>query len=866
MKTPSIPTNPLAPITNRAASRSRTLRAFNFGCSLALLPMVTGTAGAAVNATLTPASTSSVATTPVVLQVTGLANGGTVTVERFVDDNSNGSVDAGEFLAERFTVTDGQVTSIAGVRNTNIPGDDDAAPNGQIHINLIPALGAELGRLAGQQLIRLSSPSAAFTTLTQTLTLTQPVLAQSISGAVTAGSVPLPFASVFLMDATTDGEFVLGVVANASGQFTVNAPVGTYNIAAMKTGYVTDFATAPVVALATGATPSQNLQLAASTTSISGKIADADTNAGLGGVQLFMGTEEGLVALVSSNADGAYSAPVTAGLWSVEVSGISLSQLGYLGIDSESVTIDTTGGAATGANYSLPKVTALIHGTVTDAAATPLAGIQIGAYDTNNLYYSDATTDAAGHYVLGVTTGSWHVNISSESPGLGGYMVPNGQSVTITGAQAVPADFAMLAVNAHLQGMVTNTGSPVAAIRVGAYNQATGQFLTVETVANGTFDLGLVAGTWSVQIESSSAVAFNVVSPSVYRTLSVNQTMTGVNLAVKTATAQITGYVRDAASQPISANVNASATISSVTYFTNTQTDGSGHYVLPVINGTWQVVVSADGYLSPIPQSAPVSDSNVTRDFVLQMMTPLSITTTQLPDGTVGASYSAQLSAAGGQPPYHWYLPDGTISLPPSSSGDMTFSSDGTHGTLSGIPGMAGSFSFLVGVYDSAWSQNRVTQMMSITIHPAAGPPAIAAWRQLYFGNPANSGNGADLATPDHDGIANLVKYGLVIAPGSAGNRFLPAAQTRTYAEGQRLALIFTRDPARNDITLQVQGAASVAGPWTTLATSTNGAVFTGSGFVSESNASGNLKTVEIRDAVKLSAAPSRFMRVVVTH
>jgi hypothetical protein len=196
----------------------------------------------------------------------------------------------------------------------------------------------------------------------------------------------------------------------------------------------------------------------------------------------------------------------------------------------------------------------------------------------------------------------------------------------------------------------------------------------------------------------------------------------------------------------------------------------------------------------------------------------------------------------------------------------MFFSSDGTHGTLSGIPGTAGTFSFLVGVYDSAWSQNRVTQTMSITIQPAAGTPAIAAWRQLYFGNPANSGNGADLATPDHDGIANLVKYGLVIAPGSAGNRFLPTAQARTYAEGQRLALIFTRDPARNDITLQVQGAATPAGPWTALATSTNGAVFTGSGFVSESNASGNLKTVEIRDAVNITAAPSRFMRVAVTH
>ena len=855
--------NPLPPIARRTATRSRILPAFGLGFSLALLPPVTG---AAVNATLTPASTSSVATTPVVLQVTGLASGSTVIVERFVDANSNGSVDAGEFLAERFAVTDGQVTSIAGVRNTNIPGDEDAAANGQMNINLIPALGAELGRLAGQQLIRLSSPSAAFATFTRTLALTQPALAQSISGAVTDGSNPVPFASVFLMASYTDGEFVLGVVANASGHFTVNAPVGTYDVAAMKTGYVTNFATPPTVALAAGATPTQNLQLATSTTTISGKIADADSNAGLGGVQLFMGTDGGLVTVVSSDADGTYSAPVTAGLWNVEVSGISVSHLGYLAIDTKAVTIDTTSGAATGANYSLPKVTALIHGTVTDAASTPLAGIQVGANDSNNLHYSDATTDAAGHYMLGVTTGLWYVNISNQSPGLGGYMVPNGQAATITGAQAVQADFAMLAVNAHLQGVVTNAGSPVAAIRVGAFNQATGQFTAVETAANGTYDLGLVAGTWTVQIESSSAAAFNIVSPSQSRTLIVNQTIAGVNLAVKTATAQITGYVRDAGSQPISANVNANATIGSVPYSANAQTDGSGHYVLPVINGTWQVVVSANGYLSPTPQGATVSGSNVTRDFVLAALAPLTITTTQLPDGTVGAGYSTQLSAAGGQPPYQWYLPDGTISLPPGASGDMTFSSDGIHGTLSGVPGTAGTFSFLVGVYDNAWSQNRVTQLMSLTIHPAAGTPAIEAWRQLYFGNPANAGNGADLATPDHDGIANLVKYGLVIAPGASGNKFLPTAQTRSYAEGKRLALVFTRDPARNDITLQVQGADSLAGPWTTLATSTNGAAFTGAGYVSETPASGNLKTVEVCDTVNLNAAPRRFMRIAVTH
>lgn len=63
-------------------------------------------------------------------------------------------------------------------------------------------------------------------------------------------------------------------------------------------------------------------------------------------------------------------------------------------------------------------------------------------------------------------------------------------------------------------------------------------------------------------------------------------------------------------------------------------------------------------------------------------------------------------------------------------------------------------------------------------------PTAAESWRQTHFGDALNGGDGADLATPDHDGIPNLVKYGLVITPGTSGAKSLPAVQTRTYAEG----------------------------------------------------------------------------------
>ena len=80
----------------------------------------------------------------------------------------------------------------------------------------------------------------------------------------------------------------------------------------------------------------------------------------------------------------------------------------------------------------------------------------------------------------------------------------------------------------------------------------------------------------------------------------------------------------------------------------------------------------------------------------------------------------------------------------------------------------------------------------------------------------------------------------------------------------ERLRMFFTRDPARNDVTLEVQSADS---PWTTVAASTLGGVTTGPGYVGGDDATPGLKTVEVRDTVDLSSATaSRYLRVKVTH
>ena len=91
---------------------------------------------------------------------------------------------------------------------------------------------------------------------------------------------------------------------------------------------------------------------------------------------------------------------------------------------------------------------------------------------------------------------------------------------------------------------------------------------------------------------------------------------------------------------------------------------------------------------------------------------PLQITTTALPGGTVTDSYTITLSASGGAPPYSWsntggQLPTGlTLSLPT--------------GTIAGMPTWAGAFSFTSKVQDSMASS--ASAGFSLSISPAPAP------------------------------------------------------------------------------------------------------------------------------------------------
>jgi subtilisin family serine protease len=116
---------------------------------------------------------------------------------------------------------------------------------------------------------------------------------------------------------------------------------------------------------------------------------------------------------------------------------------------------------------------------------------------------------------------------------------------------------------------------------------------------------------------------------------------------------------------------------------------------------------------------------------------PPTITTSSLPDGTVGVAYSATLQASGGTPAYTWSLESGTL--------PAGVSLNASTGAITGTPTASGTSSFTAKVTDGATQSD--TQALSISVAPAPVPPPTITTTTLPGGSVGVSYNATLQAT-----------------------------------------------------------------------------------------------------------------------
>jgi hypothetical protein len=600
---------------------------FSFGLLLNL------SARGAVTFSVSPGGVSNLYAGAIKLQVTGLTNGETVSVEKYLDANTNRIIDSTDWLVQSFSLTDGQAAVIAGVTNLNVPGDTTPV-NGSITANVSFPGGGFAQQIAGTYIYKLSSPFGRFVPITNSFTVTNLAYAQSFTGTVRSSGSNVPYAAVLLFTPPTPNggmNPVAGTIANSLGNYALKAPTGTYMVWAIRSNYVANLSTAPVLTLGAGATMATNLNLSPATRTISGRLVDAANNTlGIPGIPLFFQSTSNLVASGFSDANGNFTIAVTSSQWKFGGDSNPLSLHGYLSLRNEP-WFDTSTGSVSGLTIALPKGTALIYGSVKDDQNRPLLNIRLSGDQDNGSgsYRGDATTDTNGNYAMAVTSGNWSVNVSSDSGAAAGYVFSTA-STNVTDGTAVPLNFTGVLATNQISGYVrdtsnnpiTNVGVNASAILNGvsyeqyARSDASGNYSF--KVPNGVWNVGLNCGGGS---DSLNQLGYLCVSNQVVGITNNNGL---ANFIAPLATAHIAGYVLDTSSNPV-VNVDVYAHDPSAAYFdVNGSTDNTGYYTLNVANGAWNVGVSCFsgngglsqlGYLCLNDQTVSVSNTTVAANF-----------------------------------------------------------------------------------------------------------------------------------------------------------------------------------------------------------------------------------------------------------
>jgi hypothetical protein len=114
-----------------------------------------------------------------------------------------------------------------------------------------------------------------------------------------------------------------------------------------------------------------------------------------------------------------------------------------------------------------------------------------------------------------------------------------------------------------------------------------------------------------------------------------------------------------------------------------------------------------------------------------------------------------------------------------------------------------------------------ITTFDETTATVSVGGPMLT-WRQTFFGTTSASGDSANTADSDRDGLPNIVEYALLTSPTQSNGSPITATSA-----ANSITLGVNRDPARTDVTITIEAVTVLGGTWVPVARSTNGGAFT---------------------------------------
>jgi hypothetical protein len=550
-------------------------------------------AGPPLSITVNPTEITNNYVGSIQLSISNLSSAGVkVRVDRFLDVNSNGVVDGNEWAGQSFYVTDGQEPSIGGVRNGNVPGDDDGLANQTIQSHVpYPSVNLTLEHVSGQYLYRVTDLGSG-QTATALLGIAQQVLPQGVTGQVFApDGTPLGNSPVVVTAQIGDDGF--GTISDLNGNFTIYATPGDYDLFPVYAGQVAN--TGGMLSINAGAFASENLtNVASDGTTISGNVTDSATAVGLPGIAVQAQTSSGLGVFLATGTNGAYTLMVNKNDWKVKVGGGEGSILGYCRGPVTKISANASSGSVAGINFQLIKGNALVYGTVTTAQSNAVPSLNMEADDTNNsVFDAQGLTDANGNYSVALVAGGDEVTPNNSD--LTGYLSPFTAFFTVSSGDAIEENFVLQSVSATLSGVVQdNLGNPIGNIELIAdpANDTTGALnQNFQSASDGSFSVAVNAGDWNLFVECNTANSSNLISEQLTVDVASSENVSNLVLIAQHATATIYGTVTDSSGSPLSGvNMFANAIVGADNYVSGCDsTDTNGHYSILVFATSWSV-------------------------------------------------------------------------------------------------------------------------------------------------------------------------------------------------------------------------------------------------------------------------------------